>query len=1341
MASEKAPDPRTSGVTDTGPFSKAASHVASPLSSSHARGSNPHLVNIRIRNVSVRVDPTAGPSSVDTFRARILRSKDKKAIKDILRDVSADLCGQTLTAIAGASGSGKTTLLNVIARRVKDQKFQQSGSVTYDDTAKKPTLEADSSMVGLAYVLQQDVLLPSLTVRETLRYAADLRLSTTKTKAQRYAMVETVIDDLGLGSCADTRIGDNVHKGCSGGEKRRTSIGVQLLADQPVLILDEPTTGLDAASAVQVVQTLKSLAQRGKTVIMTIHQPRSEIWRLVDNLILLSRGSPVYSGPVAKCLSYFDEAGYNMPPFSNPFDFVIDLAAVDLRSQQSEGMSSERVEALRALWRTKSPDFIDSTIDVFSGKTFDGKQMAHSGKWLNELFQETLVHTRRTFVVTCRDRLGLVASMVESLSMGVMSGWIFYQLGSDMAGIRSREGAMYSACALQGYLILLFETYRLTIDIEVYDRERIEGVIRPISFIFSRRFARLVLEDLPVPFFYSVIYYFTAGFRAEPEQFFTFFAIQLLLHLIAVNLATVCVGINRHFMIASLIANLSFTLQSMGCGFFINTREIAVWLRWIKWTAYVFYSFGALCTNEFRGHFYDCPSPGGPSDPACKEYTGSYILASLNLPSNWLWRPIVVLVGFALFFFILSGLILQVLTTEVEMAKQHDSEITYEVESLQTMTLPGDKERGIRVTLDHFGLDLETQRLFQGKSIKRIFHPVNTQFDPGVLNVIMGPSGSGKSSCLNAMAGRLYNSPMTKYLPSGKMLLNGMTATENVITSICSYVPQDDTGLLSSLTVRETLHFAARLRLPPFMTNEQKIQRAERVLLQLGLKDCADTLVGSDMVKGISGGEKRRVSIGIQILTDPRVLLLDEPTSGLDAFTAFSIIEVLKGLADEGRTIIFSIHQPRSDMFKQFGGVVLLAKGGDVVYTGTVESMLPYFARQGHSCPESANPADFALDLVSGGRLESLPSSSTAASPQDRENEQTPIALTGVATATATPMTATSPASQEDTRHPSSPSHLSLPASLGVHTRRTLPFRTSFPILLHRGIINLRRQPNLLLGRITQLAGLGIVLAAFFSPLKHDYFSVQTRVGYIQAMSSMFFVGMLNSIAMYPSERDIYTHESQRDKTYPLSAFYLYYLALEVPMEVVASLLFSVLTVFAARLPYTAGDFFLVAYSAFCVVSCGESFGILFLTAFRHTGLAVSVMSVVLSISIHLAGVLSIDVDAFLRAVNYISPIKWQVGALLSYTLRGIHFTCTSDQRLPDGSCPIATGEEVLKLYKLDVDTAAYAIALGGVTVAYRILGYLGLLAKRTDWRLFLAKVAHVLSRSSSQKERKVGTS
>ncbi|EXJ89743.1 hypothetical protein A1O3_02810 [Capronia epimyces CBS 606.96] len=1290
---------------------------------------NTRAVNVRVRNVSVKVDPAGGSlfSSIDAVKSRVLRSYAIPTIKDILNDVSADLPSRSLTAIVGASGSGKTTLLNVIAHRVKDKRLRQLGTVTYNSEALAIPNGQDagsgsgSARVGVAYVLQQDVLLPSLTVRETLQYAADLRLSTTKTRAEREAMVETVIDELGLGKCANTRIGDNAHKGCSGGEKRRTSIGVQLLADQPVLILDEPTTGLDAASAIQVVQTLKSLAQRGKTVIMTIHQPRSEIWRLVDNLILLARGSPVYSGPVRECLPYFEHLGYRMPPFFNPFDFVIDLAAVDLRSQTLEQTSLIRVRKLHEAWRTHGTDASAGEPESLIDETFDGKQVAHSGDRLNELLHEVIVHTRRTFVVTCRDRLGLVASIVESLSMGIMSGWIFYQLGSDLAGIRSRQGAMYSACALQGYLILLFETYRLTIDIQVYDRERIEGVVRPISFIVSRRFARIPLEDLPVPFLYAVIFYFMADFRAAAGQFFTFFAIQLLLHMIAVNLATVCVALNRQFMVASLIANLTFTLQSMGCGFFINTRSIAVWLRWIKWAAYVFYAFGALCTNEFAGHFYDCPSPGGPSDPACREYTGDYILASLNLPSNWLWRPIIVLVGFILFFFILSGVILQVLTEEVEMARTHESKAASTADGQETNARAGDANRTVTVTLDHFGLEIE-RRPFKSNLTKRIFKSINTTFEPGVLNVIMGPSGSGKSSCLNAMARRLSGSVRVKYSSSGRMLLNGATATDDVVTSICSYVPQDDSALLPCLTVRETLHFAARLRLPAFLSHEQKVQRAESVLLQLGLKDCADTLVGSDMVKGISGGEKRRVSIGIQILTDPQVLLLDEPTSGLDAFTAFSIIQVLKGLADEGRTIIFSIHQPRSDMFKQFGGVLLLATGGEVVYTGPVSDMLPHFERMGFTCPESANPADFALDLVSVETPKLL---------QQHQSNLTPLPPTTTTTTTTSTSpaitavigvddTTTSAVNEAKSPTPSKETHLTLPAALGTYARRKLPVQRAFPILLQRGMVNLRRQPNLLTGRITQLVGLGIVLAAVCSPLKHDYFAVQTRVGFIQALSSMFFVGMLNSIAMYPGERDLYYHE-ERDGTYGLEAFFLYYLALEVPAEVVASMLFSVLTVFAIGLPRTAGQYFLMAYSSFCVVECGESFGILFLTLFSHMGLAVSVMSVVLSISIHLGGVLSIGVDHFLSAVNHISPVKWQVGALSSYSLRNIRFTCAPDQTLADGSCPIQTGAQVLDLYRLNVDTVTYALALGGVTVAYRLLAYLGLKIRAADWKAWMS--------------------
>ena len=172
--------------------------------------------------------------------------------------------------------------------------------------------------------MQQDVLIPTLTVRETLRYSADLRLPPPTTEEERRRVVEEVILELGLKECADTRIGNHQHKGCSGGEKRRTSIGVQLLSNPSVLFLDEPTTGY-ATSAFQLVRTLKGLAKKGRTIVTTIHQPRSEIWGMFDGLVILTRGSPVYSGKADDSISWFRNVGMELPPFVNPAEFLIVL--------------------------------------------------------------------------------------------------------------------------------------------------------------------------------------------------------------------------------------------------------------------------------------------------------------------------------------------------------------------------------------------------------------------------------------------------------------------------------------------------------------------------------------------------------------------------------------------------------------------------------------------------------------------------------------------------------------------------------------------------------------------------------------------------------------------------------------------------------------------------------------------------------------------------------------------------------------------------------------------------------------------------------------------------------
>ena len=532
-------------------------------------------VDVVVDRLSLDIDVT--PSGLSTFvTAFILKKASSGDHKAILKNVDAYMPSGSLTAIIGSSGSGKTSVLNSLSHRVSGSRLRSTGSITYNGDSKL-------SNIRRAYVMQQDVLLPTLTVRETLMYATELRLPPPATTRERKMVVEEVILELGLKSCADTRIGNNVHKGCSGGEKRRTSLAVQMLANPSVLFLDEVTTGLDASTAFQLVTTLKALAVKGRTVICTIHQPRSEIWNLFDHVLLLAGGAPLYSGPTSRCLQYFENNNYVIPPFVNPAEFLIDLAAVDTRTAEAEEASSTRVQGLI---RT----FEDSTqrqwLRTSAEKTFnDARTPNENSSRLQHhapFGHQVRILTERTLKVTFRDPLGLAGSMLEATTMAVLIGWIFLQLDGTLSGVRSREGAIYTAASLQGYLILLFETYRLTIDIQLFDREYGEGVISVPSFLISRRLARLFVEDVSVPLIFSVIFYFMAGFRPLANQFFVFLGVTLLTQAIAVNYATLCVAISRNFAAASFVANMGFTLQSLGCGYFVQANQIPIWVRWLK---------------------------------------------------------------------------------------------------------------------------------------------------------------------------------------------------------------------------------------------------------------------------------------------------------------------------------------------------------------------------------------------------------------------------------------------------------------------------------------------------------------------------------------------------------------------------------------------------------------------------------------------------------------------------------------------------------------------------------------------------------------------------------------
>lgn len=242
-------------------------------------------------------------------------------------------------------------------------------------------------------------------------------------------------------------------------------------------------------------------------------------------------------------------------------------------------------------------------------------------------------------------------------------------------------------------------------------------------------------------------------------------------------------------------------------------------------------------------------------------------------------------------------------------------------------------------------------------SDKMILKGISGVVKPGEILAFLGPSGSGKTTLLTALGGRLGGKL------NGSITYNNKTFSNSMKRNI-GFVTQDD-FLYPHLTVTETLVFTALLRLANTLTRAEKIVQAEAVITQLELTKCKNSIVGGELLRGVSGGERRRVSIGQELLINPSLLFLDEPTSGLDSTTAQKIVKTLWDLASGGRTIIMTIHQPSSRLFYLFHKVMLLSEG-NALYFGIVSDVMDYFSGIGYAPLVAMNPAEFLLDLANG---------------------------------------------------------------------------------------------------------------------------------------------------------------------------------------------------------------------------------------------------------------------------------------------------------------------------------------------------------------------------------------
>ncbi|KAH9935192.1 P-loop containing nucleoside triphosphate hydrolase protein [Epithele typhae] len=567
--------------------------------------------------------------------------------------------------------------------------------------------------------------------------------------------------------------------------------------------------------------------------------------------------------------------------------------------------------------------------------------------------------------------------------------------------------------------------------------------------------------------------------------------------------------------------------------------------------------------------------------------------------------------------------------------------------------------------------------------------------------LVMGPSGAGKSTLLDLLARRTTPS-------AGKVLLNGEDDFD--ITSLASYVEQSD-ALLGVLTVKETLYFSARLSLDPSTPADVIHTRVEASLRDLGLTEVADNRIGTAIQRGVSGGQKRRVTIGASLVTLPRILFLDEPTSGLDSRTSTEVLSAIKTFAlRHGVIVIATIHQPNWETFSLFDKLLLLAHGREVYY-GPIKRLDAYLADGlNHPVPLHANPSDHALDVVSTDFI---------TNPDESISHIARIQ-----------------GAWEDYAASHSEYHMLdayPPIGNGMRVKSEAKLVQGFKIglsrtwyLVQRNWINYSRNLLAYGVRLGMYLGMGILLATVWVNLPQTSAKINDRLSV--HFFSVAFLGFMSvaGIPAFLEERQVFIRERLNGQ-YGAGPYVLANSLVTLPYLFACALLFAVLSYWSIGLHPGAGPFFRFLGILFLAVYAAESQSALIAAM-------VPIFVAALALASFLNGFWMCVGGYFIKAVNL--PRFWYYWAhfidfqtyafdLLVYNdLKGLTFAC---ETLADGSCfcdypssLIAQGECALAgedvLNWLDINGISfklYASVLLMITLVYRLLLFIVLSLKK----------------------------
>ena len=530
---------------------------------------------------------------------------------------------------------------------------------------------------------------------------------------------------------------------------------------------------------------------------------------------------------------------------------------------------------------------------------------------------------------------------------------------------------------------------------------------------------------------------------------------------------------------------------------------------------------------------------------------------------------------------------------------------------------------------------------------KTILNNVSGYFKSGEVTAIMGPSGCGKTSILNFLTDRIEF--VRGAVHKSEIFLNSDPIEPRTLSEYTSYVMQDDV-LVDVLTPVETLKFVAKLK--KIKTEKEYDKEVEELIEILKIEKCKDTWIGNPTRKGLSGGEKKRVSIGVEIISNPSILFLDEPTSGLDSTTSGVIIEFLKELAKVKNMIIaFSIHQPSSNIFQHFDRMLILNKG-ELVYQGPAQEMdkagnvidgvVPYFDHElGIPLQVKANPCDAFMHII-----EEQNAGAEGTHVIEDENLKSKPPLTE---------------SYKEKRLSKIDKEIDEILGKGEKcmipkkNAKNVPYCTEFAQLLKRSwVVYIRNPSTLRIKGIMTLVYIFISLSIFWR-LDKDYYGFNDRVGFLFFFSVNHFLSIIfGAILVFPQERPTFLRENQ-GKLYGVSTYYISKSIVETPLVLINNVIYSAIVYYLVDLRGGAGHFFMFLFIFFILAWMSHSMGYFFGTTFSDLNTATIITQFTVIPFFLFSGFLInvVNMPIWLSWLQYFSPFRFSIEASMKNEFEG----------------------------------------------------------------------------------------